>query len=112
MTMADPAAISDTPSPFLTEEHLEVRKMVREFAQKEVAPLAAEVDEESRFPSETIPKLAELGLLGVPWPAEFGGAGLDYVAYCIVIEELSRACGTTGITVAAHTSLGTAPIYL
>jgi alkylation response protein AidB-like acyl-CoA dehydrogenase len=76
-----------------------------------VAPLAAALDEEKRFPSETIPKLAALGLLGVPWPEEFGGAGLDYRSYCIVVEELSRVCGTTGITVAAHTSLGTGPIF-
>ena len=98
-------------SPFLTDEHHQVRAMVREFALAEVAPKAAELDEESRFPHETVPKLAELGLLGVPWPEEFGGAGLDYRAYSIVIEELSRVCGTTGIMVAAHTSLGTGPIY-
>ncbi len=97
--------------PFLTEEHLEVRSMVRDFALAEVAPIATELDEEARFPHETIPKLAELGLLGTPWPEEFGGAGMDYRAYSIVVEELSRVCGTTGITVAAHTSLGTAPIY-
>jgi len=98
-------------SPFLTEDHLQIREMVREFALKEVAPLAAELDEAKRFPSETIPKLAELGLLGVPFPSEYGGSGLDHVAYMIVVEELSRVCGTTGITVAAHTSLGTVPIY-
>ena len=98
-------------SPFLTEEHLAVRDMVREFALREVAPIASELDEDKRFPHETIPKLAELGLLGVPFPAEFGGAGLDNIAYMIVIEELSRVCGTTGITVAAHTSLGTFPIF-
>src|SRR5262245_32547315 len=98
-------------SPYLEEEHHQVRAMVREFALAEVAPIAGALDEEKRFPSETIPKLAALGLLGVPWPAEFGGAGLDYRAYSIVIEELSRVCGTTGITVAAHTSLGTGPIF-
>ena len=98
-------------SPFLTEDHLQIRELVREFAAKEVAPLARELDEKKRFPQETIPKLAELGLLGVPFPSEYGGAGLDHVAYVIVVEELSRACGTTGITVAAHTSLGTFPIY-
>ena len=97
--------------PFLTEDHLEVRGMVRDFALAEVAPLAEELDEQKRFPHETIPKLAELGLLGVPWSEEFGGAGMDYRAYSIVVEELSRVCGTTGITVAAHTSLGTGPIY-
>ena len=98
-------------SPYLSEEHLQVRSMVRDFALAEVAPIAAELDETKRFPAETIPKLAELGLLGVPWPDEVGGAGLDYRAYAIVVEELSRVCGTTGITVAAHTSLGTGPIY-
>ena len=99
------------PDPYLTEDHLQIREMVREFALKEVAPLAAELDETKRFPHETIPKLAELGLLGVPFPTELGGAGLDTLAYVIVVEELSRVCGTTGITVAAHTSLGTGPIY-
>ena len=102
---------TSVPSPFLTEEHVQVREMVRDFALREVAPLAAALDEDKRFPSETIPKLAELGLLGVPFPTEYGGAGLDNVAYVIVVEELSRVCGTTGITVAAHTSLGTTPIY-
>ena len=100
-----------TDSPFLSEEHLQIREMVREFALREIAPIAADLDEHKRFPHETIPKLAELGLLGVPFPSEYGGAGLDHVAYMIVVEELSRVCGTTGITVAAHTSLGTTPIY-
>ena len=99
-------------SPYLTEDHHQIRAMVRDFALAEVAPIAAECDEKKRFPAETIPKLADLGLLGVPFAEDYGGAGLDYVAYCIVVEELSRACGTTGITVAAHTSLGTGPIYL
>ena len=97
--------------PFLTSDHEDVRSMVREFCVAEVAPLAATLDEEKRFPTETIPKLRELGLLGVPWPEENGGTGMDYLAYSIVVEELSRVCGTTGITVAAHTSLGTGPIY-
>jgi butyryl-CoA dehydrogenase len=105
-TTMDPNATA-----WLEEEHHDVRRMVREFALSEVAPLAAALDEEKRFPHETLPKLAKLGLLGVPWPEEFGGAGLDYRAYAIVIEELSRVCGTTGITVAAHTSLGTGPIF-
>jgi len=109
MSLTD--TIRPDASPFLTEDHLEVREMVREFALAEVAPIATELDEEKRFPHETIPKLAQLGLLGVPWSADLGGAGMDYRAYSIVVEELSRVCGTTGITVAAHTSLGTAPIY-
>ena len=102
----------DAPAhPMLTSDHLDVRALVREFALAEVAPLSTELDEEKRFPSETIPKLAENGLMGVPWPEDVGGTGLDYLAYAIVIEELCRVCGTTGITVAAHTSLGTGPIY-
>ncbi len=110
--MTSPTSVEPTvPSPFLTEEHLQIREMVREFAVREVAPLAAELDEHKRFPSETIPKLAELGLLGVPFSQDLGGTGMDNVAYMIVVEELSRVCGTTGITVAAHTSLGTTPIY-
>ena len=108
-TTSTPA--STVPSPFLTEEHVQIREMVREFALREVAPIASDLDEHKRFPHETIPKLAELGLLGVPFPEDIGGAGLDHVAYMIVVEELSRVCGTTGITVAAHTSLGTTPIY-
>lgn len=104
-------AAPSTDSPFLSEDHLQIREMVREFALREVAPIAADLDEHKRFPHETVPKLAELGLLGVPFPTEYGGAGLDHVAYMIVVEELSRVCGTTGITVAAHTSLGTTPIY-
>ena len=112
MTPPSPAqAATATDSPFLSEDHLQIREMVREFALREVAPIAADLDEQKRFPHETIPKLAELGLLGVPFPTEYGGAGLDHVAYMIVVEELSRVCGTTGITVAAHTSLGTTPIY-
>jgi alkylation response protein AidB-like acyl-CoA dehydrogenase len=110
MASVDTALTGSTPSPFLREEHVEIRRMVREFALAEVAPLAAELDERKRFPHETIPKLAELGLLGVPFGEDVGGAGLDYVAYSIVVEELSRVCGTTGITVAAHTSLGTGPL--
>jgi acyl-CoA dehydrogenase len=111
MTAPHPTSIRTTASPFLAEEHHQVREMVRDFALREVAPIAAEVDEEARFPAETIPKLAELGLLGIPFPEEFGGAGLDHLSYVIAVEELSRACGTTGITVAAHTSLGTTPIF-
>ena len=110
MTMTEDA-VATTPSPFLTEDHLEIRSLIRDFALNEVAPIAAEIDETKRFPHETVEKLAELGFMGVPWPEEFGGAGMDYVAYSIVVEELSRVCGATGITVAAHVSLGTAPIF-
>lgn len=95
----------------LTEEHEMIRKMVRDFAQNEVAPSAAERDEEERFDREIFEKMAELGLTGIPWPEEYGGIGSDYLAYCIAIEELSRVCASTGVTLSAHTSLAGWPIY-
>ncbi|OCA81088.1 acyl-CoA dehydrogenase [Bacillus sp. FJAT-27986] len=95
----------------LSEEHEMIRKMVRDFARNEVAPTAAERDEEERFDREIFNKMAELGLTGIPWPEEYGGIGSDYVAYCIAIEELSRVCASTGVTLSAHTSLAGWPIY-
>ncbi|MFE0507165.1 acyl-CoA dehydrogenase [Peribacillus butanolivorans] len=95
----------------LTEEHEMIRKMVRDFAKNEVAPSAAERDEEERFDREIFDKMAELGLTGIPWPEEYGGIGSDYLAYCIAIEELSRVCASTGVTLSAHTSLAGWPIY-
>lgn len=95
----------------LSEEHEMIRKMVRDFARNEVAPTAAERDEEERFDKEIFDKMAELGLTGIPWPEEYGGIGSDYVAYCIAVEELSRVCASTGVTLSAHTSLAGWPIY-
>lgn len=95
----------------LSEEHEMIRKMVRDFAEKEVAPTAAERDEEERFDREIFDKMAELGLTGIPWPEEYGGIGSDYLAYCIAVEELSRVCASTGVTLSAHTSLAGWPIY-
>lgn len=95
----------------LTEEHEMIRKMVRDFAKNEVAPSAAERDEEERFDREIFDKMAELGLTGIPWPEEYGGIGSDYLAYCIAVEELSRVCASTGVTLSAHTSLAGWPIY-
>ncbi|MGM9927016.1 MAG: acyl-CoA dehydrogenase [Bacillus sp. (in: firmicutes)] len=95
----------------LTEEHEMIRKMVRDFALNEVAPTAAERDEEERFDMDIFRKMAELGLTGIPWPEEYGGIGSDYLAYCIAIEELSRVCASTGVTLSAHTSLAGWPIY-
>ncbi len=95
----------------LTEEHEMIRKMVRDFARNEVAPSAAERDEEERFDHEIFQKMAELGLTGIPWPEEYGGIGSDYLAYCIAVEELSRVCASTGVTLSAHTSLAGWPIY-
>lgn len=95
----------------LSEEHEMIRKMVRDFAKNEVAPTAAERDEEERFDREIFDKMAELGLTGIPWPEEYGGIGSDYLAYVIAIEELSRVCASTGVTLSAHTSLAGWPVY-
>jgi alkylation response protein AidB-like acyl-CoA dehydrogenase len=96
----------------LTEEQELLRRTVREFAEARVAPLAAELDRESRFPYELVAEMAELGLMGIPIPEEYGGAGADTVAYAIAVEELTRVDSSVAITMAAHTSLGTMPIYL
>ena len=82
--------------PFFEDHHYEIRELVQGYAAEKVAPRAREIDETKRFPHETVAEMKELGLLGVPFPEEWGGAGLDYLAYVIVIEELARACGTTG----------------
>jgi butyryl-CoA dehydrogenase len=95
----------------LTDEQELIREAVREFAATEVAPIAAEVDRDHRFPAELIPKLAALNLMGMPYPEKLGGAGADYLSYVIAIEELSRACATTSVIVSAHSSLATWPIY-
>ncbi|CAM4069599.1 acyl-CoA dehydrogenase [Bacillus manliponensis] len=95
----------------LSEEHEMIRKMVRDFARNEVAPTAAERDEEERFDRALFDQMAELGLTGIPWPEEYGGIGSDYLAYVIAVEELSRVCASTGVTLSAHTSLAGWPIY-
>ncbi|MFB5253453.1 acyl-CoA dehydrogenase AcdA [Bacillus mycoides] len=95
----------------LSEEHEMIRKMVRDFARNEVAPTAAERDEEERFDRALFDQMAELGLTGIPWPEEYGGIGSDYLAYVIAIEELSRVCASTGVTLSAHTSLAGWPIF-
>jgi butyryl-CoA dehydrogenase len=95
----------------LSEEHEMIRKMVRDFARNEVAPTAAERDENERFDREIFDQMAELGLTGIPWPEEYGGIGSDYLAYCIAVEELSRVCASTGVTLSAHTSLAGWPIF-
>ena len=96
----------------LTPEQELVRYTVRTFARERVAPVAAELDRESRFPYELVAELAELGLMGIPIPEEYGGAGGDTVSYAIAVEELTRVDSSVAITVAAHTSLGTMPILL
>src|ERR1700678_653243 len=95
----------------LTDEQELIREAVREFADAELAPIAAEIDRDHRFPTELLPKLADLNLMGMPYPEKVGGAGADYLSYVIMIEELSRACATTSVIVSAHSSLATWPIY-
>ena len=95
---------------YFSEQHLATREMVREFARDEVAPVAAKYDATAKFPWENIRKMAELGLLGVPWPEELGGAGLDILSYMIVIHELAKVDASHGLTISAHTTLGTSPI--
>ncbi|HEX3057063.1 MAG TPA: acyl-CoA dehydrogenase family protein [Gaiellaceae bacterium] len=96
----------------LTDEQQLIRDTVREFALTRVAPVAEELDREARFPYELVAEMAELGLMGIPIPEEYGGAGSDTVSYAIAVEELTRIDSSVAITVAAHTSLGTMPIYL
>lgn len=95
----------------LSEQQNLFHEMIKDFATKEVQPIAAEIDEEERFPQETVEKMAKIGLFGIPVPQEWGGAGGDNLMYTIAVEELSRVCGTTGVILSAHTSLGMMPIY-
>ena len=94
-----------------TDEHEALRKKVREFAEAEVKPQAFLMDKENMFPDEAIRKLGEMGLMGIPYPKEYGGAGLDVLSYAIAVEELSRVDGGTGVILSAHVSLGSWPIF-
>ena len=93
------------------DEYKMIQKMYREFAEKEIKPLAEEIDENERFPKESVQKMADNGMLGIPFPEEYGGEEGDYLSYVIAVEELSKVCASTGVTLSAHTSLGSAPIY-
>ncbi len=95
----------------LTREQALAQKMYQEFAQNEVKPLAQEVDEEERFPKETVEKMAKLGMMGIYFPKEVGGTGADVLTYVMAVEEMSKVCGTTGVIISAHTSLCAAPIF-
>src|SRR5690349_7336199 len=97
-------------SLYFSEQYLATREMVSQFARDEVAPVAAKFDAEAKFPWDNIRKMGELGLLGAPWPEELGGAGLDLISYMIVIHELAKVDASHGLTVSAHTTLGTSPI--
>jgi alkylation response protein AidB-like acyl-CoA dehydrogenase len=101
-----------TPNYDLSEEHELVRRTVRDFAEQRVVPVAEELDREHRFPYELVAELAELGLMGMTIPEEYGGAGADTLSYAIAVEELTRVDSSVAITVAAHHSLGTLPIFL
>jgi butyryl-CoA dehydrogenase len=95
----------------LSEEHQLIRQSVHEFCDRYVCPIADEVDQEARFPAETMKRLAEQDWMGIPYPVEFGGAGADYLSYVIVVEELSRACAATGFILECHTSLASYPLF-
>ena len=96
----------------LSDDHELIRRTVRDFAEGEVAPVAEELDRTKSFPYEIVRQLGELGLMGIPFPEEYGGAGADSLAYAIAVEELTRVDSSVAITMCAHTSLGTQPIYL
>ncbi|HEV8445961.1 MAG TPA: acyl-CoA dehydrogenase family protein [Gemmatimonadaceae bacterium] len=97
-------------SLYFSEQHLATREMVRQFARDEVAPIAAKYDATAKFPWESIRKMGELGLLGVPWPEDLGGAGLDILSFMIVIHEVGKVDASHALTISAHTTLGTSPI--
>ena len=97
---------------YFSEEHYMLRDMVREFTANEIRPIAQEIDSKSIFPTESVRKMAELGLMGIPWDESYGGIGMDTLALCIAIEEIGAACPSTAATMMAHTSLGTAPIAI
>ena len=96
----------------LTQDQTLLRNMVREFAEKEIKPKAAEIDESREFPKDTVRKLAELGLMGIVIPEEYGGSGMDFVSLAIAVEEISRACATTGVITAVNNSLAAYPILI
>ncbi|MEO8450260.1 MAG: acyl-CoA dehydrogenase family protein [Gemmatimonadota bacterium] len=98
-------------SLYFSEQHNQVREMVRDFAETHVAPVAQELDRTSSFPWENIKRMGELGLLGAPWPEEYGGAGMDQLSYYIVIHEIAKVDASHGLTISSHTNLGTSPIY-
>src|SRR5918992_4669742 len=96
----------------LSDEQRDVQRLVRDFADGEIRPVAEELDREKCFPYEIVEKLGGLGLMGMPYPQEYGGGGTDTLSYAIAVEELARVDSSVAITMAAHTSLGTMPIFL
>src|SRR3954451_13872222 len=96
----------------LSDDHRLIQETVRDFARNEVAPVAEELDREKRFPYEIVVKLGELGLMGIPFPGDYGGGGAHTLSYAIAVEELARIDSSVALTMAAHPSLGTMPIHL
>src|SRR3954447_2187403 len=96
----------------LSDDHVAIQRLVRDFAAGEVRPVAEELDRTKSFPYEIVKKLGALNLMGIPFPEEYGGAGADTLAYALAVEELTRVDSSVAITLCAHTSLGTQPIYL
>ena len=94
-----------------TQAHEQLRAKIRAFAEEEVKPIAFSLDQANEFPAEAVKKLGELGLMGIPYPKEYGGAGGDVLSYAMCVEELAKVCGTTAVIVSAHTSLCCAPIF-
>jgi len=99
-------------SIYLKEEHLLLQKMVRDFSNQELKPIAQDIDKYSQFPKESIDKISKLGLMGIPWPEKYGGGGMDNLSLVIAIEEMAKVCVSTAVTVMAHTSLGSGPFAL
>jgi butyryl-CoA dehydrogenase len=95
----------------LTEEQLMLKDMVSKYAAEKIAPVASENERNHRYPAEIINELSELGMLGIYFPDEYGGSGMDFVSYTIAIEEISRHCASTGVIISAHTSLVCDPIF-
>lgn len=93
-----------------SEAHETLREKIRSFAEDEIKPIAFKLDRENEFPHESIKKLAKMGMMGIPYPKEYGGAGLDVISYAIAVEELSRVDGGAGVILSAHVSLGSFPI--
>ena len=95
----------------LSQDHRVLQDSVRDFVNKEIKPLAVQIDEEHMIPDSLVRKMGEMGFLGSYFPEEYGGAGLDMLSYSIVVEEVSKACGSSGVLISAHTSLACGPIY-
>src|SRR5690625_2941344 len=96
----------------LTKEQTMIKEMVRNFAEDIIKPKAIEIDKEAKFPEEIFQKMGELGLMGIPFPEQYGGSGSDTISYALAVEEIGRVCGSTGLSYAAAVSLGATPIYM